>query len=110
MAEAGESKENPFSFKTFVKTKQDTTSSKTKKAQGKQKSKDSAENLRNKNHFKDEAPFPEVDKEGTYDKLNHISQLFTSFSLNSTNVSLILSATGVSNLRNFSTTFKRNKM
>ena len=65
MAEAGESKENPFSFKTFVKTKQDTTSSKTNKAQGKQISKDSAVNQRNKNHFKDEAPFPEVDKEGT---------------------------------------------
>ena len=64
MAEAGESKENPFSFKTFVKTKQDTTSTKANKAQGKQKSKDSPVNLRNKNHFKDEAPFPEVDKEG----------------------------------------------
>jgi len=65
MAEAGESKDNPFSFKTFVKTKQETTSPKTKRAQGKQKSKDSAASLRNKNHFKDEAPFPEVDKEGT---------------------------------------------
>jgi len=65
MAEAGESKENPFSFKTFVKTKQDTTSPKTNKAQGKQKSKDSAVNLRNKNNFKEEAPFPEVDKQGT---------------------------------------------
>lgn len=59
MAEA-ESKENPFSFKTFVKTKQDTTSTKANKAQSKQKSKDSAVNLCNKNHFKDEAPFPEV--------------------------------------------------
>ena len=75
MAEA-ESKENPFSFKTFVKTKQDTTSTKANKAQSKQKSKDSAVNLCNKNHFKDEAPFPEVDKEGmTNDKLNCIAPL-----------------------------------
>lgn len=76
MAEA-ESKENPFSFKTFVKTKQDTTSTKANKAQSKQKSKDSAVNLCNKNHFKDEAPFPEVDKEdedtGAREELNPFS-------------------------------------
>lgn len=64
MAEAGGSKDNPFSFKTFVESKQETTSPKTKKAQGKQKSRDSAVNPRNKDNFKDEAPFPEVDKEG----------------------------------------------
>lgn len=65
MAEAGECKENPFSFKNFVKSKQETTSPKTKKAQRKQNSKESTGNLRNQNHFKDEAPFPEVNKEGT---------------------------------------------
>ena len=65
MAEAGECKENPFSFKNFVKSKQETTSPKTNKAQRKQKSKESTGNLRNQNHFKDEAPFPEVNKEGT---------------------------------------------
>ena len=65
MAEPGESKDNPFSFKTFVKSKQETASPKTKRAQSKRKSKDSAVNLCNKNHLKDEAPFPEVHKEGT---------------------------------------------
>ena len=66
MAEARESKENPFSFKTFVKSKQETTSPKTERAQGKQKSKNSAVNLHNKKHFKDEAPFPEVDRQGKF--------------------------------------------
>lgn len=75
MAEAGECKENPFSFKNFVKSKQETTSPKTKKAQRKQNSKESTGNLRNQNHFKDEAPFPEVNKGGT--KLTQL-QIFQS--------------------------------
>ena len=64
MAEAGGSKENPFSFKKFVKSKEETKIPKTKKTQRKQNSQVSALNAHDKVNFKDEAPFPEVNKEG----------------------------------------------
>lgn len=64
MAEGGGSNENPFSFKKFVKSKHETKIPTTKKTQGKQTSKTSAVNQRNKDIFEDEAPFPEVNKEG----------------------------------------------
>ncbi|KAL9976471.1 hypothetical protein ACROYT_G013778 [Oculina patagonica] len=63
MAEGGGSNENPFSFKKFVKSKHETKIPTTKKTQGKQTSKTSAVNQRNKDIFEDEAPFPEVNKE-----------------------------------------------
>ena len=58
------SRNNPFSFKTFVKSKQETNSPKTKKKQDKLDSKASALNQRKRDNLKDEAPFPEINKQG----------------------------------------------
>ncbi|KAJ7381487.1 Serologically defined colon cancer antigen 3 [Desmophyllum pertusum] len=57
------SRNNPFSFKTFVKSKQETNSPKTKKKQDKLDSKASALNQRKRDNLKDEAPFPEINKQ-----------------------------------------------
>lgn len=60
MAEAGENSGNPFSFKTFVKSKKETKSPKIKKNQDKQNSKDSPLNSRKGEICIEESPFPEV--------------------------------------------------
>ena len=47
MAEGGGSNENPFSFKKFVKSKEETKTPKTKRTQGKQNSNASPQNPQN---------------------------------------------------------------
>lgn len=65
MAEGSNSgNENPFSFKTFVKSKQETKSTTSKIKQDKQKSKSSPVSLRKRDSSKDERPFPEVNRQG----------------------------------------------
>ena len=59
MAEEEENSGNPFSFKTFVKSKQETKGPKNKKKQEKQSSKNLS--LPRKGEIMtDESPFPEV--------------------------------------------------
>ena len=62
MAEAGEKNDNPFSFKTFVKSKQETKGPKKKKKQEQQNSKCSPLTQRKGGISVDESPFPEVNK------------------------------------------------
>lgn len=64
MAESGGNSDNPFSFKTFVKSKQETKGSKQKKKQEKQNLKNSPLNPRKGEISSDESPFPEVTKPG----------------------------------------------
>ena len=58
------SKDNPFSFKKFVKSKQETETTTIKINKDKQKSKSSPVSGRKKQSFTDEPPFPEVSRQG----------------------------------------------
>lgn len=69
MAESGGNSGNPFSFKTFVKSKQETKGSKQKKKQEKQNLKNSPLNPRKGEISSDESPFPEVTKPGNGTKI-----------------------------------------
>ena len=67
MAEARENTENrnnPFSFKTFVKSKQETKGPKKKKQEQQTTSKCSPLTQRKEEISVDESPFPEVNKPG----------------------------------------------
>ena len=68
MAEAGEKSDNPFSFKTFVKSKQETKGPKKKKKQEQQNSKCSPLTQRKGGISVDDSPFPEVKRTGKENK------------------------------------------
>lgn len=57
-------KENPFSFKTFVKSKQETETTTSKIKKDKHKSKNSPASVRKRDSYTDEPPFPEVSRQG----------------------------------------------
>lgn len=63
MADAKEASGNPFSFKTFVKSKQETKDPKHREKQ-EQKNSDNSPVNRRKGDNVDESPFPDVKKQG----------------------------------------------
>ena len=58
------SKENPFSFKAFVKSKQETETTTSKIKKDKHKSRSSPASVRKRDSSTDEPPFPEVSRQG----------------------------------------------